>query len=129
MFSSVVWIDSKHVKIFNISAEGIKKIHHELSKDKSSNYGHNGVHKKTVEESFFKKIISEITSADEIVVFGSGPTHIHFKHYLEQHNKSLVKKVVANETLEEMTDNQILEKSRPLFKKFNLYNDGLEPIS
>jgi stalled ribosome rescue protein Dom34 len=117
MVACVLWIDSEHAKVSKISAQGIDKKtlkHHE-----SHPIGrHHDEHKHNAETHFFHEIINEIGKVEELLVFGAGVTKNHFKNHIESHNHGdLSKSLVGVETLDHLTDNQILEASRAYFKK------------
>ncbi|MCM0606468.1 MAG: hypothetical protein KA715_10290 [Xanthomonadaceae bacterium] len=125
MSACVVWIDSEHAKVFKISASGIDKKtmkHHEAD-NKSA---HHDEHKHNAHEYFFNAVAKEIGKVDDLLVFGSGVAKSHFKTHLEKHHPAdLAKHLVGVETLELLSDNQILEAARKFFKKFNTYNSSI----
>lgn len=123
MSSCVVWIDKVHAKIFNITAQGVEKL--ELKHDevppigpRHDNYQHNA------EEKFYHNVASSLTTAvEELLIMGPGVAKSHFKSHLENHHhEDLLKKVIAVETLDSVSDNQVLEASRKFFKKAHLFN-------
>ncbi|NUM51637.1 MAG: hypothetical protein HUU48_11035 [Flavobacteriales bacterium] len=58
---------------------------------------------------YFHRLTAEIINADNIYIFGPAETKIDFKNHLES-NKELFKKVVAIETADSMTENQLKAK-------------------
>ncbi len=125
MSACVVWIDSEHAKIFNISAEGIVKKtmhHHEVNPIGA----HHDSHKHNAEEHFFHQVATAIGSVEELLVFGAGMAKTHFKTHLEKHHHDqLAKHIIGVEPLDHLTDNQILEAARRFFKKYNTYNSTI----
>ncbi len=121
MSSCVIWIDSKHAKIFKLSPEGIVKkelSHHEVPPIGKShdNYINNA------EEHFFHEVTQSLGQPDELLVYGAGVAKLHFRNHLEKHNhKKLFEALVGVETLDSVTDNQILAASRAFFKKHHGY--------
>lgn len=125
MSACVVWIDSEHAKVFKISASGIEKktMKHHSVDNKSS---HHDEHKHNAEEHFFHSVADTIGKVEELLVFGSGLAKTHFKAHLEKHHhKELAKHLVGVETLDHLSDNQILEAARKFFKKYNTYNSSI----
>ncbi len=125
MSACVVWIDSEHAKIFKISANGIEK---KMMKHHSANPigAHHDSHKHNAEEHFFHEVATNIGSTEELLVFGAGMAKSHFKSHLEKHHHNdLAKHLVGVETLDNLTDNQVLEAARKFFKKFNTYNSTI----
>ncbi|MBK9324335.1 MAG: hypothetical protein IPM97_15530 [Bdellovibrionaceae bacterium] len=125
MSACVVWMDSEHAKIFKISEKGIEKLdvkHHEAHPIGS----HHDAHKHNSEERFFHAVAKAVGKADELLVFGAGIAKSHFKSHLENHHHAdLAKHLVGVETLDHLTDNQILESARKFFKKYNTYNSTI----
>ena len=125
MSACVIWMDSEHAKIFKISTSGIEKKtlkHHSVNPHDS----HHDSHKHTTEERFFHDIATTVGPVEELLVFGAGLAKTHFKTHLEKHHHAaLAKHLVGVETLDLMTDNQILEAGRKFFKKYNTYNSSI----
>ena len=122
MSACVIWLDSEHAKIFNISAKGVEKKmmkHHEVNPIGS----HHDNHKRNAVEHFYHEIAKSIGKPEELLIFGAGLAKNHFKTHLEKHHHAdLAKHVVGVETLDQLTDNQILEASRKFFKKYNFFH-------
>lgn len=121
MSACVVWIDSKTAKIFKLASDGVVKkelSHHEVAPigKRHDNYIQNA------EKHFFNEVALSIGTPNELLVFGAGVAKSHFKNHLESHNANLFKSLVGVETLDSVTDNQILEASRKFFKSFHEFN-------
>ena len=121
MSACVLWIDSEHAKIFKISIDGIvKKLLSQHSVHPSG--ARHDQHKINSENKFFHEIAVSINSTEELLILGAGLAKNHFKNHLEAHHQELHKHIVGFETLDSVSDNQILEFSRQFFKKFNTFN-------
>jgi hypothetical protein len=122
MSACVLWIDTKTAKIFKISNEGIVKkelSHHEVPPigARHDQYLINA------EKHFYHEVALSIGKPDELLVFGAGVAKNHFKNHLEtHHHQDLFKALVGVETLDHLTDNQILEASRKFFKKYHEFH-------
>ncbi len=128
MSSCIIWIDSEHAKIFKISPTGIEKkmLHHHTVNPIGARHDN---HKHNAEEHFFHEVATAIGKPEELLVFGAGMAKTHFKTHLEtHHHNELAKHLVAVETLDHLTDNQILEAGRKFFKKFNTYHSSISNI-
>ncbi len=125
MSACVIWMDSEHAKLFKISATGIEKKtlkHHAINPIGA----HHDSHKHNAEEHFFHEVATAVGSVEELLVFGAGMAKNHFKNHLEKHHhQQLAKHLVGVETLDQLTDNQILEAARKFFKKYNMYNSSI----
>jgi len=124
MSACIVWIDSEHAKLFKISPEGVEK--QELKSHAPNSSSHQNNFKAEHEKKFFHQVASTIGKVEELLIFGAGTAKTHFKHHLETHHHAdLAKHVVGLETLDHVTDNQILEAGRKFFKKYNTYHTTL----
>jgi stalled ribosome rescue protein Dom34 len=125
MSACVVWIDSEHAKIFNITASGVEK--KTLKQHTAHPIGaRHDAHKHNSEEHFFHEVATAVGQPEELLVFGAGMAKSHFKTHLEKHHhNNLVKHLIAVETLDSVSDNQVLEAARKFFKKFNTYNSEI----
>lgn len=124
MAAYVIWMDSKEGKVFDLTPEGTKArhIHTHGHKNKPQPYGdHNGEHHRA-NEGLYKDIAESVKDAKEIILMGPADAKLHFKAYLEKHYAhSLAKKIVAVETVDHPTDNQILANARKFFKTYDLF--------
>lgn len=123
MSACIIWLDSEHAKIFKISAAGVeKKSLKQTGSAHPVSSAHFDAHKNEAIEHFFHQIAGEVGSVEELLIFGSGVAKSHFKSHLEKHHhKQLAQHIVGVETLENLTDNQILEAGRKFFKKYDAY--------
>jgi hypothetical protein len=120
-----LWIDHKKAVIFNLSDEGaeIKRISSELEQNARFS---GGAQKESAEEhgdnrltgnlnNYYDKVISYIRTAESILIFGPGEAKRELKKRLE--HGELHGNIVGIETVDKMTDNQIVAKVRQHFLK------------
>ncbi|MFZ1978942.1 MAG: hypothetical protein WAV76_13400 [Bacteroidota bacterium] len=118
-----LWIDFKKAVIFILTDEGasIKRILSEPN-DTVSSYG--GVQKEPIKESidkqspdylniYYDEVLSHIRDAESILIFGPGEAKVELKKRLEK--VKLHRNIVGMETVDKMTDNQIVTKVRQHF--------------
>lgn len=118
MSSFVVWMDSKEGKIFELSPEG-KSVKHVRTHGAKH---HHESHQQNL-DGFYKELAESIKNAKEVVVIGPSDAKLHFKAYLGKHfTNTIAKKVVAFETVDHPTDNQILEHARKFFKAYDAFH-------
>jgi stalled ribosome rescue protein Dom34 len=126
MSACIVWIDSEHAKIFNIAPSGVEKKQLKLHAPGNPVGAHHDNHKHNAEEHFFHQVATALGHPEELLIFGAGMAKTHFKTHLEKHKHApLIKSLVGVESLDHLTDNQILEAGRKFFKKFNTYNSTI----
>lgn len=120
-----LWIDHKRAVIFSISNEGaeIKRISSELE---SNHQRSSEVQKESAEKNkdkrltghlnnYYDEILSHIRDAESILIFGPGEAKRELKERLEI--EKLHGNIVGIETVDKMTDNQIVLKVRQRFLK------------
>ncbi len=120
-----LWIDQKKAVIFSLADEGaqIKRIHSEL---KNNVRPSDGVQKKSVASNgdknvtghlnnYYDEVLSYIRDAESILIFGPGEAKLELKKRLEnlEHHGD----IVGIETIDTMTDHQIVAKVRQRFLK------------
>jgi stalled ribosome rescue protein Dom34 len=67
---------------------------------------------------YFQEIAEHLRNAKEILLLGPGPVKTHFsKHLSDTYPHTLGRAIVGIETLDHVSDNQILETSRAFFRK------------
>ena len=120
-----LWIDHKKAVIFSLSDEGaeIKRISTELEKPVRFS---SGAQEESAEKhkdkrltghlnNYYDEVISYIRNAESILIFGPGEAKRELKKRLE--NEKLHGNIVGIETVDAMTDNQIVAKVRQRFLK------------
>lgn len=122
MSSCVIWLDSQNAKVFHVSAAGVQK--KELHRHGTSHSnGHVETHAKSEEEKFYHEVAQAVGHAEELLVMGPGVAKSHFKTHLENHrHQDLMKHLIGVESLDSVSDNQVLEAARKHFKKFHQFN-------
>ncbi len=123
MNNYVIWLDSKLAEIFALKTSGIAK-----TQLKKSDIDHHRRHKKDIHvdsnsEHYFRDLAEKMKDADQILILGPGMAKSHFTHYLETHQaKTLSKKVIGVENLEQVSEKQILATARKFFKHYDMFN-------
>jgi stalled ribosome rescue protein Dom34 len=120
-----LWIDHKKAVIFSLSDEGaeIKRISSEMEKHVRFS---GGAQEESGEDQrdkrftghlnkYYNDVISYIRNAESILIFGPGEAKRELKKMLE--NEKLHGNIVGIETVDKMTDNQIVAKVRQRFLK------------
>jgi stalled ribosome rescue protein Dom34 len=120
-----LWIDHRKAVIFNLSDEGaeIKRISSELEKHIRFS---GGAQEESAEDqrdkrftchlnNYYDEVISYIRNAESILIFGPGEAKRELKERLE--NEKPHGNIIGIETVDKMTDNQIVAKVRQHFLK------------
>lgn len=120
-----MWIDHKKAVIFSLSDEGatMKRISSEIDYDTRIP---RGVPTKPLTDSedkrftvhlnkYYDEVFSFIRDAESILIFGPGEAKLELKKRLE--HLRLQGRIVGFETVDKMTDNQIVAKVRQRFLK------------
>jgi hypothetical protein len=118
-----LWIDHKKAVIFSLSDEGaeIKRISSEVESDVRFS---GGMQKELAEKhkderltgylnNYYVEVLSYIRDAESILIFGPGEAKVELKKKLE--DMELHRYIVGFETVDKMTDNQIVAKVRQRF--------------
>jgi len=117
-----LWIDHKKAVIFSLSDEGaeIKRISTELEEPVRFS---SVAKEESVEDqrdkrfcylnNYYNEVILYIRNAESILIFGPGEAKRELKEKLE--NEKLLGNIVGIETVDAMTDNQIVAKVRQRF--------------
>jgi hypothetical protein len=118
-----LWIDHTKAVIFSLADEGaqLKRISSELKKEVRYAGGEN---KESVEKhkdkrlaghlnEYYDEVIAVIRDAESILIFGPGNAKTELKKRLEI--LQLQRRIVGFETVDKMTDNQIVVKVRQRF--------------
>lgn len=66
---------------------------------------------------YFEDIISKINNTDALVIFGPGEAQVKLQKKINEDNKELFGKLLANEKVDSMTNNQVKAWVRDFFAK------------
>jgi stalled ribosome rescue protein Dom34 len=125
MHPFVLWIDQDHAKLFRLTPgrtelrqfKRVQILHHTDADPEN--------HRNA--EPFFHDIAHELRDAKEVLILGPGLAKDHFVAHLDRHHHGeLRRRVVGVETLEHLSNERILERSRQFFKLHDLYE---EPVN
>nr|WP_184298869.1 hypothetical protein [Roseateles oligotrophus] len=71
------------------------------------------------EHEFFGEVVDALNGITEVLVVGSSTAQSDFKHYVEKHRAAAAKQIVAYESVDHPTDNQLIAFARKYFLKFD----------
>ncbi len=120
-----LWIDHKKAVLFTISDEGahLKRITSHIEKDvpmsgnapktSAQDYGDKRFAKQL--DTYYDEVMAYVQDAVSILIFGPGEAKIELRKRLE--SQEFRGKIVGFETVNLMTDNQIVTKVRERFLK------------
>ena len=114
----VIWIDHReaHVLYFDSSKNQIIKsiyehthLHHKANTIGSGNAPSDHV--------FFDQVIASLVNANEILIVGPGSAKGEIVKYIATHHNILSKKIMGVETVDHLTDGQVLAYAKKYFLK------------
>jgi stalled ribosome rescue protein Dom34 len=122
MSAVIVWLDHQEAQVYHLSAQGTKKEHLKKHAHEHSN-SHGDARHHQQDEHFYHEIAGKLAGAEEVLLMGPGLAKNHFKTHLEKHHHAvLAKKVVGVETVDHITENQLMETARKFFKKYDAFH-------
>ncbi len=116
----VLWIDSKHAKLFSFTKQGVEKSEMEMTKHEQHVAEADKNHGECRE--FYDRVAKALQNPEELLVVGPGNAKKHFKTELDSHHKNLAQKVVAVENMDHPTDGQIVDHAKRFFRKHDIFN-------
>jgi len=111
---TIVWIDRKEAKIFNVVPNGFEASHikapdHHLA-TKDEEHGNHANNK-----SFFHDVAKVLKDDQHILLVGPSSAKLDFIRYVHKHNHGLEQRIVGVETLDHPTDKQLVAYVRHYF--------------
>nr|WP_295082401.1 hypothetical protein [uncultured Roseateles sp.] len=114
-FHAVVWLDHQQAKVLQFDTEHVQaekiKAHSHHTKQRGSAV--------RTEHEFFGEVVDALNGITEVLVVGSSTAQADFKHYVEKHRPHAAKAIVAYETVDHPTENQLLAFARQYFLKYD----------
>ena len=113
-----VWLDNQHAMIIsNENGQGYdisNKIKATLSQGGGSEHSMNNS-KQTENLKYFKALSAQLTTYDEVLLFGPGQSQEQFQHHLNEDAQFKTKKVTIDSS-DNLTDPQMIAKVRDHFQ-------------
>ncbi|MEO8805108.1 MAG: hypothetical protein ABI433_03445 [Burkholderiaceae bacterium] len=112
---AVSWLDHQSAQVLQFDAT-------QVSSDKIKAHEHyTRQHGSEVrsEHEFFGHVCDALAGIAEVLVTGPKVALADFKHYADKHRPETAKRIVAYETLDHVTENQLLAKARDFFLKYD----------
>ncbi|MGE0633189.1 MAG: hypothetical protein AB7O96_12315 [Pseudobdellovibrionaceae bacterium] len=125
MSALIIWVDSQEAKLFNLLPTGLKteKISLSTKLHPPEVHGKNHTREERDEGRFYHLLCTalEKNPATEWLVAGPGPGRKNFVGHLQKHHPNLMDYVKGEQTMDSLTDNQILAEGRKFFKHHHLF--------
>ncbi len=118
MSHAIVWLDTKHAKIFEFT-ETTKEAHGVARKEHHTQH-HSGGADQELEKKYYQALSLDLSGYKEIMLVGPGLGKDHFKKYLEEHNKDLAKKIIGIETVDHPSENELIALAKKFFKAHHI---------
>ena len=113
LFHAVVWADHQRAQVLQFDAEHVEarqvKIHTH----------HTRQHGSTVrsEHEFFGEVCDSLLGVGQVLITGGHTAQADFKHYAEKHRPAVAKLIVGYETVDQLSENQLVALARQYFVK------------
>jgi stalled ribosome rescue protein Dom34 len=115
MFHAVVWLDHQQAQILQFDAD-----HVQASKIKAHTH-HTRQHGSQVrsEHEFFAELCGALAGIKEVLITGSHQAQADFQRYVNKHRPLVAPQIVGYETVDHMSENQLIAMARKYFLKFD----------
>jgi stalled ribosome rescue protein Dom34 len=112
-FHAVAWVDHQSAQILQFDADHVQsdrvKAHAHYTRQ------HGSVVRS--EHEFFGHVCDALAGIAEVLVVGPHTALADFRHYAEKHQPETATRIVAYETLDHVSENQLVAKARQYFLK------------
>ncbi len=113
LFHAVLWIDHHNAKIQQFNGTDVKA---QTVKDHTHYTRQHGSDVRAVHE-FFGEVCDALAGVKEILVTGSRQSQADFRHYVEKHRSALAPQIAGWETVDHLSDGQLVALGRKFFDK------------
>lgn len=114
-FHAVVRIDHQAAEILQFDAEHVQA---QTVKTHTHHTAQHGSGVRTGHE-FFGEVCDALAGITEVLVVGSHQAQADFRHYVDKHRPALARQVVAYETVDHPSTNQLVALARRFFLKYD----------
>jgi stalled ribosome rescue protein Dom34 len=119
MISTVIWISSIEARSFRLNPAQIEERH--FHSNESNRERHQ--HEKHSSDHFFREVAQALltNNQERYLILGPGQAKSHFVSYLKQHNQAAAQRIVSVESIDKMTDGEILDFAHRFFRKIDTF--------
>ena len=118
-YHAVVWIDHHEARVIAFNADDAdektihpehppRHLHHTVGSA-------SGTHERG-EASYYRSVLDALGEAKEFLVVGPSTAKTEFATWLREHAAQMVERLCSVETLQQMTDKQLVAEARRFFK-------------
>lgn len=127
MSAYVVWIDTDHARVFKLQSPAMGGANQKAYRRRVVKHHTSSDPEKQKDcEAFFHQIADAVRDAEELLLLGPGLAKEHFKsHLARHHHAALASRVIGTQTVDQMSDAQVLATSREFFKIYSLFGGAV----
>lgn len=116
MHHTIVWIDSKSARVFELAGEDVRHhVHHREEPEQHINP--HTPRAGRYEERFFHAVAGRLSAQSALLILGPGVAKEQFVHYLRSHYAAIARVIVGVETADHPSDAQIVALGRKRFSQ------------
>ena len=116
-FHAVVWIDHRAAQIFDFDRDA--STHHSIESHEPRHIHHKsgsiGAGHEHETHAYLKAVADALAESHEILIVGPGAAKTELMTYLTQHAPTTAKRICGVETLDRVTDNEVVAFARKYF--------------
>ena len=112
-FHAVAWVDHQNAQVLQFDADPVQVDHINAHGRYIRQHG-SAVRS---EHEFFADVCDAMAGINELLVCGPKTGLADFKHYADKHRPETARRLVGYETLDRVSDNQLVAKAREFFLK------------
>lgn len=115
LFHAVVWLDHHSAQVLQFDPEHVQAQRVKAHSHQTRQHG-SAVRS---EHEFFGSVCDALAGIGEVLVTGPRTALADFKHYAEKHRPQVVPQIVAYETVDHPSENQLVALARRFFLKYD----------
>lgn len=112
---TVIWIDSTHAKVMDISPERMERRTIQAHSHEHHTHRQDNIDKERNEHGMFKEIAKTIPRDSQVLLLGPGIAKHHFQTYLVEQYPIVAKKIVGCRNVDHPSDAEIAAMAKEFF--------------
>lgn len=117
MHHTIIWIDSKVAKVFELVGEDVVHHHVHHREEPGQHINPHTPRAGHYEERFFHDVAGRLSAEGGLLVLGPGVAKDQFVHHLGSHHAAIARAIVGVETADHPSDAQIVAFGRKYFSR------------
>lgn len=116
MKAAVIWMDREMAKVFFFSQRKMERVAIKVGQPEHHTHHRDNFDRKRLENTLFKEVVPQLRHLKKILILGPGVAKYHFRNYLMENFPAIGRNVLACETVDHPSDEEVAAYASQYFQ-------------